>query len=302
MQVIFSCEDKAYMWWQAELLHYAYLKAGMQAELTALVAATGEEACKFSCKTLHVANYEATVDHPLLCLNKPGGIAEWAALDGPPDETVLIVDPDSVFLRQVVDPGPIPAGQAYSEEHAYMAVDIPENKQVLDRHCKQEFRAKIHPVGIYILINRDCLAELSRLWLLKSIEIASDPVCRQAPGGTAWLSDMWGYAIAAAELDVHHHIKGLSQITGSNCVQHPIIHYCYPLLVEQDQMWTPDTQKPILWSKWDYIPWNDPPEASAAATAEGRELLERLWELVIAKRSQMDEQRTESLRLWGGRS
>ena len=84
MRVIFSCENKTYMWWQAEFLHYTYVLAGMQAELTALVADTDEPELEFSCKTVRVANYKDSIpDVSLLSLNKSGGIAEWAALDGP---------------------------------------------------------------------------------------------------------------------------------------------------------------------------------------------------------------------------
>ncbi len=289
MQVIFSCEDKTYMWWQAELLHYTFVKAGMQACLTALVAATGEQENAFTCNTLRVSNYKDKCSgQPLLCLNKPGGIAEWASLDGPADETVLIVDPDSVFLRQVPDVGPIPDGEAYSEEHEYMGVDIPANKLVIDRHCKPSFRAAVQPVGIYILINRAGRGELSRLWLQRSIEIVSDPVCREALAGTGWLSDMWGYAIAAAELGIRHHIRGFSQVTGSNSVERPIIHYCYPLLIEPAQRWAPDTQTAILWSKWHYQPWSAPPNP-AASRGEGEILLQLLCELVDMKRLQTAE-------------
>jgi hypothetical protein len=60
------------------------------------------------------------IGHRAKALLPTGGIAEWAALDGPRDETVLIVDPDSMFVRPLVDPGPLPAGQAYSQEHDYM--------------------------------------------------------------------------------------------------------------------------------------------------------------------------------------
>jgi hypothetical protein len=287
MQVIFSCEDKVYMWWQAELLHYTFVKTGMRADLTGLVAATGEQENTFTCNTVHVSNYkDKCSNEPLLCLNKPGGIAEWASLDGRLDETVLIVDPDSIFHREVPDIGPIPNGEAYSEEHDYMGVDIPANKLVIDRHCKRAFRAGVQPIGIYILINRTCLAELSRLWLQRSIEIASDPVCREALAGTGWLSDMWGYAIAAAELGIRHHIRGFSQVTGSNSLERPIIHYCFPLLAEPAQRWTPDTQTPILWSKWHYQPWSDPPNP-ISSRGEGQILLERLWELVKLKTLQV---------------
>jgi hypothetical protein len=284
VRVVFSCENTTYMWWQAELLQYTYSMAGMQDELIALVAATGEPEKRFTCNAVRVANYKDSVPGaPLLVLNKPGGIAEWAAMDGPRDETVLIVDPDSVFVRGVGDPGPIAAGEAYSEEHSYMNVDIPMNRTVIDRHCSAELRAKVQPVGIYIFINRGSLAELARRWLQKSIEIACDPVCREALSGTGWLSDMWGYAIAAAELGFHHHLRAFSQVTGSDSLNNPITHYCFPLMERHDGAWEPETQRPILWSKWNYRPWEEPPHAMST-TVEGELLLERLRGMVNAKR------------------
>ena len=84
VRVVFSCENTTYHWWQAEFLRYTYVQAGMHAELTALVAATEEPEIAFSCNSVRVANYKDSVPNaPLLVLNKPGGIAEWAALDGP---------------------------------------------------------------------------------------------------------------------------------------------------------------------------------------------------------------------------
>jgi hypothetical protein len=280
VQVIFSCENSAYMWWQAEFLHYTFAQSGMSGELSALVAATEEPQIAFPCNTVRVASYKDSVPgFPLLVLNKPGGIAEWAALEGPRDETVLIVDPDSMFVRPVADPGPVVAGEAYSEEHGYMNVDIPGNRTVIDRHCRQELRAKVQPVGVYICIRRDCLAELARRWLEKSIEIAADPVCREALGGTGWLSDMWGYAIAAAELGIHHRLTGFSQMTGSDSLRNPIIHYCFPLMTSRDDAWEPNTQKPVLWSKWTYRPWDEPQDFSGT-TVEGIILLARLRDFV----------------------
>lgn len=289
MQVIFSCEDKTYLWWQAELLHHTFVKTGMRAGLTALVAPSSEPEHLFSCSTLRVASYaDCCSGKPLMVLNKPGAMAEWAAIEGPRDETVLIVDPDSVFLRGVPDLGPIPDSEAYSEPHDYMAVDIPANKLVIDRHCKSSARPDVQPVGIYILVNRGSLLELARLWLERSIEIASDSVCREALAGTGWLSDMWGYAIAAAELGIHHHLRGFSQVTGSHSLERPITHYCYPLLADPAHRWTPETQIPLLWSKWHYQPWSDAPHP-AASCCEGAHLLQQLHDLVGLKNSQAAE-------------
>jgi hypothetical protein len=294
VQVIFSCENTWYMWWQAELLHYTYTSTGMRADLTALVAETSDPPKKFACNAFPVKNYKDSLpDTPLLSLNKPGGIAEWAALDGPKDETVFIVDTDSMFVRSVADPGPIPDGQAYSEEHDFMSADIPRNKLVLERHCAPEFRASVQPVGIYILINRGCLAELAKAWLQKSMEIMADPVCREALDGTGWVSEMWGYTIAAAELGIHHHIRSFSQVTGTDTLRNPITHYCYPLVEKKAGSWHPDTTEPILWSKWTYIPWTYPPDPSGA-TQEGKLLLNCLQGLVDLKISESVVAQTNS--------
>ena len=296
MQVIFSCEDKRYMWWQAELLEYSFARCGMDARLTALVSPDNEEPNAFTAETMRVASYKHLCGGaPLMVLNKPGAIAEWAALEPDSRETVLIVDPDSVFHRSVPDLGPIALGEAYSEPHEYMAVDIPANRLVIERHCRAACRAQIQPVGIYILIDRASLLHLARLWLQRSVEIAADPVCREALSGTGWLSDMWGYAIAAAELGIRHRLRGFSQVTGSNSLERPIVHFCYPLLVDPYQRWHPETRTPLLWSKWHYQPWSESPDP-ASSLAEGRFLLQQLSELVALKRLQARVPRVESSR------
>ena len=88
-----------------------------------------------------------------------------------------------------------------------------------------------------------------------------------------------GIAIAAAELGLHHHLRGFSQVTGSNSLRNPITHYCFPLMEGRDEAWRADTQKPILWSKWNYQPWDNPPNPFGT-TIEGELLLMRLRDFV----------------------
>jgi len=88
-----------------------------------------------------------------------------------------------------------------------------------------------------------------------------------------------GIAIAAAELGLHHHLRGFSQVTSSNSLRNPITHYCFPLMEGRDEAWRADTQKPILWSKWNYQPWDNPPNPFGT-TIEGELLLMRLRDFV----------------------
>ncbi len=284
MRVIFSCENTAYMRWQADLLHYTYSRSGMRAQLTALVSEAGEPSHGFTCETFRVSNYKACMANEVYePLNKPGGIREWAARAGPPDETVLIVDPDSFFVRPVSDPGPLRRGEAYADVHDYMQAELATNRLVLDRHCRASCRPYYQPVGIYILIRRDDLAALAPRWLEKAMAIRSDALCRKHLPHGGWISEMLGYAIAAAECGVRHRITRFAQSTGTGSLQCPIIHYCFPVN-PSGREWRKEQQERVLWSKWDYKPWEHPP-ADRATTAESRELLRGLAELAARKRA-----------------
>jgi len=283
VRVIFSCENTAYMRWQAELLHYSYARSGMRAQLTALVSETGEPINGFTCETVRVGNYKASLPKEIYePLNKPGGIQEWAAHGGSPGETVLIVDPDSFFVRPVPDPGPLRRGEACADTHHYMRADIEYNKLVLDRHCPREVRSFFQPVGIYILIRRDDLAALAPRWLQKAMEIRSDKVCRAKMPHSGWISEMLGYAIAAAECGIRHRISKFAQSTGTGSLHCPIIHYCFPVNASGHD-WREGQSEKVLWSKWEYKPWAHP-QVDRATTAESRELLRGLAELAAMKR------------------
>jgi hypothetical protein len=163
-----------------------------------------------------------------------------------------------------------------------MNVNLPASQTVLSRHCNRRSRALVQPVGIYMMVNKTDLAELASRWLEKTIEIKNDPICRAALPDDGWISDMWGYSISAAELGIRHRITNFSQVTGSNSLKYPIIHYCFPLVEEQGEYWDPSRRQTLLWSKWDYKPWAVP-QAWRAPTVEGRVLLENLAELALAR-------------------
>ncbi|MBV8629794.1 MAG: hypothetical protein JOZ83_02640 [Silvibacterium sp.] len=284
MRVIFSCENTAYMRWQADLLHHSFRRSGMRAELTALVSETGGLIDGFPCETVRVSNYKTCVPNEIYePLNKPGAICEWASRGGSPGETVLIVDTDSFFLRPVPDPGSLRRGEACADAHDYMRPELDYVRPVLDRHCAPQCRSLFQPVGIYILIRRDDLAALAPRWLEKAVSIRSDKVCRAQLPHNGWISEMVAYAIAAAECGVRHRISGIAQSTGTGSLKCPIIHYCFPVNLRGGE-WSPEQKEPVLWSKWDYEPWEHPP-VEQAPTPESRELLQGLAELAAKKRA-----------------
>jgi hypothetical protein len=287
MHIVFSSENTRYMWWQAELLYYTYLKTGMRHRMTALVSETDEAAHSFTCPTFRAANYKNRVGKPdYVPLNKPGAIAEWIAAGSCRDESVLIVDPDSAFVHPMVIPTELRDGVAYADSYLYMLPILPANQIVLQRHCKTASRRRVQPVGIYILLRKTNLAEIAPLWLQKAIDIRSDRVCAETLPYDGWLSEMLAYAIATAELGIHHRIVKFSQSTGSNSIDAPIVHYYFPLY-ETHAGWAPKANERILWSKWTYEPWTEAP-AACASTVEGKALLTSLNELAVLKRMHGD--------------
>jgi len=102
---------------------------------------------------------------------------------------VLIVDPDSVFMRAVLDPGPLLSGEAHADAHDYMRPELSYNQMVIERHSRREFRALVQPVGVYVLIRKDDLATISPRWLEKAMEIRSDKVCRAMMPHSGWISE-----------------------------------------------------------------------------------------------------------------
>jgi hypothetical protein len=283
MNVVFSCENTDYMCWQAQFLQFTYAKTKMNAKLTCLVSTTEDSMRDFLCPTVEVSNYSGLIrDVPFPPLNKPGGINEWIHREPQLDEAILIVDPDTVFIRQVIEPPDLRPGFAYGQEHPYMNSDLPSSRTVLKRHCKIKARRIVQPIGIYALIHRDDLVNISPVWLEKTLEIKSDVKCARALPDNGWISDMWAYAIAAAELGIVHQITDLAQVTGSNCLSAPLIHYCFPLMKDKKVSWTPGCNG-ILWSKWNYEPWRVPP-VGRSTTVEGRILLGLLREFATSRR------------------
>jgi hypothetical protein len=292
VRVIFSCENTAYMRWQAELLHYTYARSGMREQLTALVSETDEPLNGFTCETFPVSNYKSRLaDDTYQPLNKPGGICEWVARGGRRSESILIVDPDSFFVCPISDSGPLRRGEAFADAHGYMRPDLSFNRLVLDRHCSRERRALVQPVGIYVLIRRDDLTALGPRWLEKTMDIRSDKVCRAKLPDSGWISEMLAYAIAAAECGIRHRISRFAQSTGTGSLECPIIHYCFPVN-SSGRDWQKEQQEKVLWSKWDYKPWEHPP-VDRATTTESRELLCGLAELAAKKRGEALQNRSK---------
>ena len=251
IHTVFSVDGSHYQRWQADLLAYSHQRVGQSGSLTRLWSGDGRPSA-FSGTTFRAAPYSP---HPVsgddyVPYNKPSALIAWLRAAPPVDDTVLLVDPDCVFVAPLTIEAS--RGNPIAQPLSYMLPDA----TVVARHCRRP--SLVRGVGIPIVIHRDDLSALAGLWLEKTESIRDDPQSRELVG---WVAEMWGYAFAAAELGLRHEMRALARFTTENCADLPLIHYCYAS-TDADGTWT--------WDKRSYRPWqrvDDPPPSTPSAAA-----------------------------------
>jgi hypothetical protein len=207
-----------------------------------------EQAPPFSGRTYQITPYSP---HPLsgddyAAYNKPAALRAWMQDDPPSEDTVLILDPDCVFLEPLT--GSVSRGHPVAQLYSYLDPKGEDQVELAEKHCQNP--ELVDGVGIPILIHRDDLVALAPLWLKKTEEIRRDRRSRELAG---WIAEMWAYVFAAAELGLNHTARELTRVTTEDAADLPIIHYCYG---------ASDAEGNWRWDKWNYRPWertSDPP-------------------------------------------
>jgi hypothetical protein len=284
VHTVFSIGNNAYQRWQARLLAYSHRRAGQPGPLTCLVSGLHDQAPVIG-RDFFTRNY---FPHPVTgdryaAYNKPAALLAWLQSAPPREETILLVDPDCVFLAATVGeaergrpvaqpvfymnargrPNPVtpPAGQ-----HPVLHIDWTPVEAAVAKYCRRPGR--VQGVGIPTLIHRDDLAALAPLWLAKTEMIRGDPELRD---GVGWVAEMWGYCLAAAERGLAHEERDLACFATEDRDDLPLVHYCYDVR-DRAGRWT--------WGKRSYRPWTRVPEPSADVPRAGRALLRILNEFV----------------------
>lgn len=261
IQTVFSVDASRYQRWQADLLAYSHRKACQPGSLTRLWSSRGCPT-EFPAQTVWAEPYSP---HPVTgddyaAYNKPAAIQDWLSGVCPPEETVLVVDPDCVFVAPVT--ATVERGRPAAQPYSYMDPDAYPGADLVSRHCLRP--STVQGIGIPYLIHRDDLAVLAPLWLAKTEAIRNDPVSRELAG---WTAEMWGYAVAAAELGLVHEPRNLQLVPTEDRADAPIVHYCEES-VDKSGTWR--------WGKWTYRPWEPvvpPPEGTPRASVALVELL-----------------------------
>jgi hypothetical protein len=219
IRTIVSVDDSEYHAWQAEWLAWSFDRVQQPGRLTRLWSGDGlpTGAVPDTFQTRSYSPHPITGD-AFACYNKPFALDDWLRDTPTSEETILLVDPDFVFVQpvtSVVEPGyPIAQQILYLDVHKYATI--------VQRHCRVP--DEVQSIGLPILINRIDLEVLTPLWVAKTEAIRNDAVVREDAG---WLAEMWGYVFAAAEFGIRHEIEDMAAFQIDARVDLPFIHYCY---------------------------------------------------------------------------
>lgn len=246
--VLFSVDGSLYQRWQAELLAYSHRRVGQRGTLTRLWSSDARPS-SFSGSTFRAAPWSP---HPITGddyapYNKPSAVLQWLTVTPPADQTVLLVDPDFVFVAPIEVE--VSRGEPIGQPLSYLRPNA--LAPLVARHCRR--RAALQGVGVPILIHRDDLRELAAPWLKKTEAIRDDRRSRELAG---WVAEMWGYAFAAAELGLHHEARELARFSTEDRADLPLVHYCYAVT---------DAAGEWRWDKRTYHPWKRQGEAPCSA-------------------------------------
>ena len=184
--------------------------------------------------------------------NKPSAVLEWLRRCPPPEEWLLLLDPDCVFVAPVN--AEARRGEPIAQPVSYMRPE--EVRGLVRRHCRRP--ALVRGIGIPVVIHREDLSATAGLWLEKTEAIRDDRLGRDQVG---WTAEMWGYAFATAELGLRHQLLPLARFSTEDHSDRPLIHYCYAA-ADPEGRWS--------WDKRRYRPWqcvDDPPPSTPRATS-----------------------------------
>jgi hypothetical protein len=259
METIFSADGSLYHAWQADLLESTHNSVGQSGKLIRLLSGDGD-APAFAGTTFQVS---PASPHPItgdkyLPYNKPAAILAWMERGACKDETLLLIDPDFVFLA----PFELPAVAGRPIAHPARYLDPWRHAELVRRHGHEP--EDVQGIGVPILVHRDDLAALAPAWLARTEEIRANPASCSSAG---WVAEMWAYALAAADLSLPHLVWPLAHVLSDDSIELPLLHYCDRIQV---------VGSPWTWDKRDHRHWSsviEPPIEAPLATATFIEVL-----------------------------
>lgn len=152
--------------------------------------------------------------------NRPAALKEYFEKENPEQEYIIIIDPDTVLYRDMKDIR-VEKGRPIAQRYEYLETDSKLQK-IADTFC--DHPELIQPVGMPIIIHKEDIREISKLWLHFTEKIRGNFEMKELAG---WTAEMYGYCLAAAQLKIIHIIKNdLADRVPYNRIDYPrILHY-----------------------------------------------------------------------------
>lgn len=214
IHTLFSTECSTYFDWQTVGFMHSFRLSGQPGNVTRLLSCTDEELKNYKGHDLAPTHYVPSMNrHPLTgdwypAINKPAAVLHWINHVQTDAEFIVILDADMI-MRGPLTPWEYGAklGHPVSTPYEYLI------------GC-DNILAKIHTrnpsacdkVGGVIIMHIEDLRRFAMLWLHKSEEVRADKAhyATNITGdiyASGWISEMYGYSFAAAELNLRHIIR-----------------------------------------------------------------------------------------------
>ena len=230
MHTVFSSECTSYFDWQAAGLFYSHTQVLQPGYVTRLMACDHPEGYAGS-------DIGPTHVHPNFALgknnhvhdhynpyNKPFSLQHWLdnAVEPVTQDYILIVEPDTVFRKPLDCHRELGVRPGVVASSPYPYLNGADNGMAA-QFISSEGAARVDRVGGFICLHIDDLRKLVPLWTKLTVEVRKHPerywridgvgtdydtgdqyVTR---GHAPYISDMYGYIFAAAELGLRHSIR-----------------------------------------------------------------------------------------------
>ncbi|XP_047960115.1 peptidyl serine alpha-galactosyltransferase-like [Salvia hispanica] len=293
IHTIFSTECTPYFDWQTLGLVHSFNQSGQPGGITRLLSCTDEDLKKYKGRDLAPTHYVPSMSrHPLTgdwypAINKPAAVLHWINHVKTDAEYIVILDADMI-MRGPITPWEFKAakGRPVSTPYDYLIGCDNELAKIHTSHPKL-----CDKVGGVIIMHITDLRKFALRWLHKTEEVRADMAHwpKKFTGDIyegGWISEMYGYSFAAAEMNLRHVISreiliypGYIPAPGVN---YRVFHYGLEFRVGN---WSFDKAK---WRHMDvadkcWVTFPDPPDPSTLDRSNKDSLQRDLLSIECAK-------------------
>jgi hypothetical protein len=214
MHTVFSTECNGYFDWQSYGLYDGWRRVGQRGKFTRLMACDDENSPSLRVvPDTHVHPNYAT--HPVTkdsytAYNKPFSIHHWLTNAEVTADFIIVLDADMIFRAPMtVDLLGVRRGAPVSAKYGYLIGTQPESHMGVKARVRNVEKAQ--QVGGFTVMHREDMRKLAPRWLYWTEEVRQDPDSWANTGdiynangkyGPPWISEMYGYVFAAAEVGI----------------------------------------------------------------------------------------------------